>query len=553
LTGGVFSVALPTGTYTAIYGGDNNFNPIGPGSAVSSPITHQPATSTTTVSSSINPVPANQPVVITALVNGSGATGVPTGTVTFTDNGIVIGTAILVGSSASITTTLTSGTNSIVASYSGDSVFTGSSGTLGLTVNKPPSTITFSSNLSVAVFGQSVTLSVRITGSTQGGTAAPTGNVQFLDNGAPIGGTVAVVNGVATQTLSLPVGVNNFTVVYSGDANYGSFSGIGGSVTVNMAQILATLASTTNNGLETLTATVAVVAPGSGTPTGMVEFVDTVTGQVVGTATLAGGMATITIPVTTDPIMAVYSGDGNFTTSTTANVSAIAMVNSASYVLNFAQDEIVTVFGSGLATQTITGALPLQTTLGGVSVTVVDSAGTARPAVLFYVSATQIAFMIPDGTANGTATVTVTTSGGTTSTATVTITNSSPGLFTANDSGAGPLAAQVVSVTPGGTQSYTDTATLNGQAFVNAPISLTPAGNAFYLLLYGTGIRFGSVITVTINGTTYTPTFAGAQGTFVGLDQINILLPASLAGSGTVTVTVTVDGQVSNAGTIAFE
>jgi uncharacterized protein (TIGR03437 family) len=133
------------------------------------------------------------------------------------------------------------------------------------------------------------------------------------------------------------------------------------------------------------------------------------------------------------------------------------------------------------------------------------------------------------------------------------VTNSSPGLFTANDSGAGPLAAQVVSVAPGGAQTYTNTATLNGQTFVNAPIVLTPAANTFYLLLYGTGIRFGSVITVSINGTTFTPAYAGAQGTYAGLDQINVLLPASLAGTGTVNVTVTVDGQVSNTGTITFQ
>jgi uncharacterized protein (TIGR03437 family) len=274
---------------------------------------------------------------------------------------------------------------------------------------------------------------------------------------------------------------------------------------------------------------------------------------MVGTPqTLAGGMASITIPVTTDPIKAVYSGDGNFSTSTTANVSAIAVVNSASYAIDFAQDEIVTVFGSSLTAQTVTATLPLQTTLGGVSVMVTDSAGTARPALLFYVSATQIAFMIPAGTANGTATVAVTTAGGT-STATITVTNSAPGLFTANDSGAGPLAAQVVSVAPGGAQTYTNTAALNGQSFVNAPIALTPAGNTYFLLLYGTGIRFGSAITVSINGTTYTPTYAGAQGTYAGLDQINVLLPASLAGSGTVTVTVTVDGTLTNAGTIAFQ
>jgi large repetitive protein len=557
LANGALAVLLPSGSYVANYAGDNNYLPSSSGSPTGV-VGRSPATTTTSLTSNINPVPANQPVVLTASVTGSGATSTPTGSVTFTSNGILLGVAVLTGGGgstgvASITTTLAGGSNTIVATYSGDSVYSGSSGVLQLTVNKPPSTILLSSNLSVSVFGQSVTLTVRVTGSTQGGTTQPTGTVTFFDNNVNIG-VGNVVNGVATLTLSnLPVGVNNFTVVYSGDANFGSAQqGNAGSVTVNKAQILTTLAANTNNGQETLTATVAVVAPGAGTPTGTVQFVDTVTGKVVGTATLAGGTASITIPVTTDPIMAVYSGDGNFSTSATTNVSAIAVVNAASYSLNFAQDEIATVFGSGLTTQTLTATLPLPNTLGGVSVMVTDSAGTARPAALFYVSAGQLAFLIPDGTAPGTATVTVTTASAA-FTATITVTKSAPGIFTANDNGAGPLAAQVVSVAPGGTQTYTNTAALTGQSFANAPISLTPAGDTFYLLLYGTGIRFGSVITVSINGTTYTPTFAGAQGTYAGLDQINVLLPASLAGSGAVTVTVTVDGTVSNAGTIAFQ
>jgi len=545
LANGTFSAVLPSGSYFASYAGDVNYNPSSSGTPA---VTRTPTTTTTITTNVILPA-ANQPVVLTASVIGTGGSGTPTGTVTFTDNGVVIGTVTLVGGVASITTTLPAGSNTIVATYSGDSQYSGSSGTYGLGVNKPGSTVALGSNLSAAVYGQSVTLTAKV---TQSGSAVPTGTVQFYDNGLPVGGAVTLVNGVATLTLTLPVGVNNFTVVYSGDANYGSSSGNGSSVTVNKAQILATLTANTNNGQETLTAIIAVVAPGSGTPTGTVQFIDTVTGKVVGTATLAGGMASITIPVTTDPIMAVYSGDGNFATSASTNVSAIAVVNAASYAIDFAQDEIVTVFGTALTTQTLTATLPLPVTLGGVSVMVTDSAGTARPAELFYVSAGQIAFMIPPGTATGTATVTVTTASAT-FTATITVTNSAPGVFTANDSGAGPLSAQVVSVAPGGAQTYTDTATLNGQTFVNAPISLTPAGDTFYLLLYGTGIRFGSVITVSINGTTYTPAYAGAQGTYAGLDQINILLPASLAGSGMVNVTVTVDGQVSNLGTIAFQ
>jgi len=47
--------------------------------------------------------------------------------------------------------------------------------------------------------------------------------------------------------------------------------------------------------------------------------------------------------------------------------------------------------------------------------------------------------------------------------------------------------------------------------------------------------------------------YAGAQGVYPGLDQVNVLLPATLKGKGTVNVTVTVDGSVSNAVAIAVQ
>jgi uncharacterized protein (TIGR03437 family) len=110
-------------------------------------------------------------------------------------------------------------------------------------------------------------------------------------------------------------------------------------------------------------------------------------------------------------------------------------------------------------------------------------------------------------------------------------------------------------VTPSGTQTFTNTAVVSGETFVNAPIVLTPSTDLFYLVLYGTGFDSAttSTVTVTINGKAFTPTYAGPQGGFAGLDQINILLPSSLAGSGTVNVSISVNGVVSNTGTVAFQ
>src|SRR5215471_19201885 len=71
-----------------------------------------------------------------------------------------------------------------------------------------------------------------------------------------------------------------------------------------------------------------------------------------------------------------------------------------------APDSAVSLFGSALATQTATApGVPLPTTLGGVSIDVTDSANTTRAAGLFFVSPTQINFVLPAGTAPGTAQV----------------------------------------------------------------------------------------------------------------------------------------------------
>jgi uncharacterized protein (TIGR03437 family) len=66
------------------------------------------------------------------------------------------------------------------------------------------------------------------------------------------------------------------------------------------------------------------------------------------------------------------------------------------------------------------------------------------------------------------------------------------------------------------------------------------------LALFGTGIRGGSPVTATVNGTTAPVSYAGPQLDYPGLDQVNIGLPASLAGSGNVAIQVTVKGVAAN-------
>jgi len=84
---------------------------------------------------------------------------------------------------------------------------------------------------------------------------------------------------------------------------------------------------------------------------------------------------------------------------------------------------------------------------------------------------------------------------------------------------------------------------------VSLPIDLGPESDQVFLILFGTGIRAFSAlsaITARIGGANSGVDFAGPQGTFVVLDQVNIRLSRSLIGRGEIDVALTVDGQASN-------
>jgi uncharacterized protein (TIGR03437 family) len=79
------------------------------------------------------------------------------------------------------------------------------------------------------------------------------------------------------------------------------------------------------------------------------------------------------------------------------------------------------------------------------------------------------------------------------------------------------------------------------------PIDLSQPGQV-YLILFGAGFDTASVasIAVTVQGVSVPVQYAGPQLSFAGLDQIGVLLPPSLAGSGVDMVQVTIGGRAAN-------
>src|SRR5262249_53571401 len=154
---------------------------------------------------------------------------------------------------------------------------------------------------------------------------------------------------------------------------------------------------------------------------------------------------------------------------------------------------------------------------------------------IFFAITGQINILIPNNVLEGLAVVAITDATGATRSGTVSISRTAPAIFTANNSGTGTAAA------------LTTTDGRNFQSVLNPdgserPVDPGTAANPNFLVLFGTGIRNApsadpnnkaAAVTATIQGVPATVAFAGGLAT-PGLDQLNIIIPPSLAGFGQV-------------------
>ncbi len=206
----------------------------------------------------------------------------------------------------------------------------------------------------------------------------------------------------------------------------------------------------------------------------------------------------------------------------------ITVLNGASFdsAQPIAPGAFATVFGNALCSSTqvadwmAPGQLP--TTLGGCSVTV-----GSVPAMIQYVSSGQINFIMPMNVGSGQISVTV-NSGSQVWTGTAVAAPAGPGIFALNGMGMG------------------EGALLNATMWKMGPFSTTTNGNPTYVALYCTGLDLAAKPVVTIGGVPVEVTWFGNAPGYAGLQQINFMLPAGMAGVGRAPVTVTSNGQVSN-------
>jgi uncharacterized protein (TIGR03437 family) len=533
--GSAFTAVLAsaaTGSITAWYTGDANFS-----AGVSDPATVYPPQTLVTVTSDRNPSTAGQAVTFTVAVSAAprALATPPTGAVTLSADGANLQTANLSGGQTSFHATLGIGSHTVTASYSGDATYGAAIGTLTQVFGAAGTSLTVTGSAPVTTYGQNLTLTALL--GPQAGAAPPAGMIQFTD-GATALGAATTKGGSASLPVNLAAGVHAITASWLGDGTWGAASAQL-SETVNKASTATALAISGG----ALMATVTVDAPGAGSPGGSVRFLDAAAGTLLATVVLSGAAASAPLLSAAGTVVAMYSGDDNFLGGASAALPMLSVTNAASYLsVSFAADEIVTLFGPNLATATASASGAPVDSLAGAAVKVRDSAGMSRTAPLFFASPAQAAILMPAGLAPGPATLTVTNAGRVLS-ASIAVTAVAPGLFTADSSGQGAPAAQVIRVHGDGTQDDPQPAT--------SRIDLSDPNTAVYLVLYGTGIRHAAAAPACTIALQPVPVlFAGAQGTLPGLDQVNVLLPPGLKGSGAVPLILTVDGRESNSVTL---
>jgi uncharacterized protein (TIGR03437 family) len=195
----------------------------------------------------------------------------------------------------------------------------------------------------------------------------------------------------------------------------------------------------------------------------------------------------------------------------------------------------------------------LLTVFDDTSVSIVDSAGNTSIAPLLYVSPDEVNFEIPASVPTGLAKVIVTSNGASQTADNVQISAVAPALFTLNN--AGLAAAYALRVSSDASQTVQQVYSQDNTGLISAnPMNMGSSTDRVYLILYGTGLDTAgtSNVTVTATGVNAPVLYAGPAGS-VGLDQVNILLPASLAGKGNVNVQLTAAGVSANPVQITIE
>lgn len=288
------------------------------------------AATTTTLTSTVNPAYALQPVTLNAAVKSS-ATGTPAGSVTFMDGAATLGSAPLAANgTASLSLNFAApGSHLLTAIYSGDANFNGSTSSVlteSIQINTTTTTLQGPAGAQAFV---GVAFTVTVMSSTAAQFApgtVPAGTVTCYDGAAILGTATLNAAGAANcPNNSFSAGAHSLTAVYNGNTSFQSSTSAPSTIVIAKDATTTTIAGAPNPAALGTAVTFSLTVASAITtvaPSGTVTIYDGT--NVIGQAALsAQGQATYTtstLAVGTHSISALYNGDSSFITSASSAI-----------------------------------------------------------------------------------------------------------------------------------------------------------------------------------------------------------------------------------------
>lgn len=315
------SLAVGVHTIIASFSGDATNSP---SDSAQYQQTIQQITTTTTLASSSNPSNGGATIQLTGRVvpsSQNSVTGPLTGTLTFKDGSAVLGTGAVAadGSYSLSLNTLAVGSHFLVASYSGNTNYAGSSSmSLNQQVMLAATSVQLSSSTSSVVTGNNITLTAVVGGNG----AIPSGAVTFYDGSTSLGTTTLNSAGQASLNVAgLSSGNHRLTASYPGDsADSGSVSPVL-TETVNQATTAITLISSSNPAIAGTSLTfIADLTSNGSIPAGSILLRDgpNTIGNAVLSATGTAQFTLSTLSPQSHILTASFAGDSNHLGSASA-------------------------------------------------------------------------------------------------------------------------------------------------------------------------------------------------------------------------------------------
>lgn len=315
------SLTAGTDTLTVTYSGDTNYATTAGTTSVTVTALATPTVTVTPPSSSIF---VNQSLAVTITVAGTSGGPTPTGNITLSSGTYTSPATPLANGTVSITipaNSLALGTDTLTATYSGDTNYSTATGMAPVTVNPAGATATVMvtpDNASIDT-SQSLNVTVAVTG-TSG--VPPTGNVTLTGGGytsaaTPLDSTGKAIFAISANTFSAANSLT-LTATYIGDSVYAPATG---TANITIAQTTFALAASTPAGVNPGTAATSTITVSSST-------------NYSGTVTLACALATSPTGATNLPTCAVTGSPVTLSATTSSAAATVTISTTAATTAN---------------------------------------------------------------------------------------------------------------------------------------------------------------------------------------------------------------------------